>query len=152
MPTTDHMPTAAKFVAAICLGVVGWMTSQAIRPLMPPQTQFGWFNEVNLGLGVLCGWVVIGKRVGFGLSPAISAGLTGTGALVVWGLFLQSFNLMLANALQRQYDGPMEAIVAIFGIALDYGQYLLNVNVIAILLIGGVVTGLVAEAVQRRFK
>ena len=85
MPLTDRMPTAAKLFAALGLAAVGWFASEAIRPLMPPHTQFGWFNQVNVVLGLICGWRVTGRRVGGTFSEAISAGLTGVIALVFLG-------------------------------------------------------------------
>ncbi len=94
MPLTDNMPTSAKMVAAIGLAIVGWFASEAIRPHLPEQTQFGWFNQVNVGLGLICGWKVTGKRVQGGLAEALSGGLTGAAALTFWALFAQSFNLI----------------------------------------------------------
>ena len=151
MPISDSMPTAAKLIAAIGLGAVGWFASEAIRPLMPPHTNFGWFNQVNLILGILCGWRVTGGRVGGGFGEAVSAGLTGAAALVFWGLFAQSFNSMLGNALDKKYQGPFEGVIAIFNLGLEYGAYLIDGTVIGIIVIGGIVTGLVADRVARRF-
>ncbi|SEK54456.1 hypothetical protein SAMN05443999_101633 [Roseovarius azorensis] len=151
MPVTDMMPTAAKLAAAAGLGMVGWIASDMIRPLMPSDTSFGWFNHVNLVLGFLCGWVVIGKRVGRGWAEAFSAGLTGTGALVVWGLFAQSFNEMLKRSLDRRYDDPIEGVTAVFELAVEFGSYLLNGPLIGFLCVGGILTGLVAEWVARRW-
>lgn len=150
MPLTDRMPTAAKLVGAFGLALVGWFASEAIRPLMPPQTNFGKFNEVNVVLGLLCGWIVVGKRVSGSTAEGISAGLTGAAALVFWGLFVQSFNLMLDNALNRKYEGPFEGLVAIFNIGVDFAQYLANSTVIGIIVIGGIVTGLAANWISRR--
>lgn len=151
MPLTDRMPTAAKITAAIILGAVAWYTSELIRPLLPEGTDFGWFNYVNLALGLLCGWFVVGTRVGRTYIESFSAGLTGVAALVFWGLFLQSFNEMLRLALERRYDGPVEAIVAVFEIGVDFGLTLIDVNVIASLLVGGIVAGVLAEWSSRRW-
>ena len=151
MPVTDSMPTAAKVVAAICLGALGWYASQVFRPLMPPETDFGYFNLVNVALGLLCGWFVVGKRVGRSYLESFSAGLTGVAAMVVWALFLQSFNEMLKLALQRRYEGPVEGIVAIFEIGVDYGQYMLNVELITVLVVGGMIAGFLAEWASRRW-
>lgn len=151
MPLSDKMPTAAKLIGALGLGAVGWFASEAIRPLMPPHTNFGWFNQVNLILGLICGWRVLGGRVGGGFSEAVSAGLTGAAALVFWGLFVQGFNQMLANALDKKYDGPMEGVIGIFNLMLEYGEYLLDGTVIGIIVTGGVLTGIIADRVARRY-
>lgn len=151
MPVTDKMPTAAKMAAAIVLGAVAWYASDLIRPLMPEGTDFGWFNYVNLALGLACGWFVIGTRVGRSYLESFSAGLTGMAALIFWALFLQSFNEMLKLALQNRYQGPVEGLVAIFEIGVDFGSKLLDVNLIGTLLIGGIIAGVVAEWASRRW-
>ena len=149
MPLTDKMPTAAKLVAAIGLAIVGWFASEAVRPLMPEQTNFGWFNQVNVLLGVLVGWRVVGNRVAGGLTEAISGGFTGAVALTFWAVFVQSFNTMLGDALDRKYDGPFEGLIGVFYIAIDYAQYLANTTVLGIILIGGLIVGLVANRFAR---
>lgn len=151
MPITDRMPTMAKMFAAFCLACLGWVASEAFRPLMPPDTAFGWFNEVNTVLGLLCGWVVIGTRVGRGYTEALGAGLTGLAALVFWSVFILSFNEMLGRALDLRYDGPMEALVAVFEIGIENGQYMLNISFITLLVVGGLISGLVAEWAARRW-
>ncbi len=151
MPKIRTLPTAARLVAAIALGVLGWFGSDLVRPLMPPHTAFGWFNYVNAVLGVLCGWFVIGSRAGRGYAEALANGLTGVLALIIWGFFAQSFNLMLKQSLEKKFDGPVEAIVGIFRNAMDYGQYLIDPVLIGALLVGGMICGLLAEIASRRW-
>ncbi len=151
MPATKHMPTAAKIVSAICLGTLGWIASENVVPLMPDDTDFGYFFVVNLGLGLVVGWVVLGTRVGNGYYESFMAGLTGVAALVFWALFFQSSNEMLKQALRRHYDGPVEAVVDIFYIALDFGTKLIDVNLISVLVIGGLIAGLCGEWASRRW-
>ncbi len=151
MPKIRILPTAARLVAAIALGVLGWVGSEMIRPLMPPHTSFGWFNYVNVALGVLCGWFVIGSRAGRGYAEALANGLTGVLALIIWAFFAQSFNLMLKQSLEQKFDGPVEALVAIFSNALDYARFLVDPALIATLLVGGMICGLLAEYAARRW-
>ncbi len=151
MPKTRSMPTAARLVAAITLGALGWIASDMVRPLMPPHTAFGWFNWVNLGLGLLCGWFVIGSRAGRGFADALANGLTGVLALIIWAFFVQSFNLMLKQSLEKKFDGPVEAIVGIFGNALDYAHFLIDPALVGTLLVGGMICGLLAEMAARRW-
>ncbi len=151
MPLTDNMPTGARMVTAVLLGAVGWQASEMIRPLMQEGTDFGWFNEVNVILGLLCGWIVTGSRLGRGYPEGISAGLTGMGALIFWALFLQSFNEMLKLALERRYEGPVEGLVAIFEIAIDYGLQILHVPLIGFLFGSAIVVGLIGEWCARRW-
>jgi len=151
MPVTDGMPTAARLIGAICLAVLGWVGSDMIRPLMPPHTAFGWFNWVNLAIGAACGWFIIGSRVGQGYVVAISTGLTGLAGLVFWGLFAQSFNEMLGQSLKKEFKGPIEALIGIFDNSVEYGQYLVDAQLIGALVGGGILCGLIAEFAGRRW-
>src|SRR6056297_3578710 len=131
MPVTDRMPTMGKLAAAIGLGILGWVGSELFRPLMPDDTNFGWFNYVNVVLGLVCGWRVTGKRLGFGYAEGFSAGLTGVGALVFWALFVQSLNEMLKRALDNRYDGVIEGLTSMFELIVDYGTVMINGPLIA---------------------
>ena len=79
------MPSAARLVAAVGLAVLAFIASGMIMPLMPESTDFGYFTIVNMVLGVLCGWFVMGKRAGRGTTAAINNGFTGMVSLVFWG-------------------------------------------------------------------
>ena len=151
MAYSDKMPTTAKAVSAALMAVIAWYASEMFRPLMPEGTNFGWFNEVNVGLALLCGWVVTGKRLGYGYSDGISAGLTGMGALVFWALFLQSFNEMLRLALDKRYDGPVEGLTDLFEIAVDFGSKMAHWPLLALLVLGGIGVGIIGEWVSHRW-
>jgi len=145
------MPTTGKGVAAILMAILAWYASEMFRPLMPEGTNFGWFNEVNVGLGLLAGWIVIGSRLNYGYNNALSAGLTGVAAMVFWAVFLQSFNEMLRLALENRYDGPVEGVVAIFEIGIDFIFKMWHIPLVVLLVVGGMVIGLIAEWVARRW-
>jgi hypothetical protein len=146
------MFTAAKLIAGLSLAAVGFLTSEAIRPLFHEHTDFGLFNYVNTGIGFLCGWIVIGSRAGRGYSAAISNGLTGIVALVFWGLFVQAGNEMVDRALRRFYDSPFEAVVAIFEIGLEFGARMIDPPVLATLFVGGIVSAVLAEVAAQRWR
>ena len=137
--------TTARLIAAVFLAVTGWLVSLQIRPLMPESTAFGYFNYVNAGLGLAVGWVVIGSRLGRGISNAIGVGVTAAVSLLFWGLFLQASREMFALANKRRYDGPMEAIIGVFEIGVEYGTIAATPTVMAVLFGGGIVTAVLAE-------
>lgn len=151
MPVTDQMPTMGKLAAAIGLGILGWVGSDLFRPLMPEDTNFGWFNYVNSVLGVICGWRVTGSRLGRGYAEGFSAGLTGVGALVFWAVLLQSLNEMLKRALENRYDGAIEGLTSMFELASKYVMTMLDGTLIGVLLTGGVLVGVLSEWVARRW-
>lgn len=146
------MPDAARLVAALFLGLLAFVVSRQIMPLMPERIDFGYFIWVNMGIGLICGWVIMGSRAGDGLTAAINNGMTGVAALVFWGLFVQGSYAMFRQALRNRYDGPFEAISAIFRIGLDYGAVLLVPKITASLVIGAVLAGLASEYAKRQWR
>lgn len=146
------MPNGARATAALCLAVLGFAVSFLVMPLMPEGTDFGYFVHVNTLLGLVCGWVVMGKRAGRGLVPAINNGLTGMAVMVLWALFIQGAWEMFRLAMRHRYDGPFEALSQIFVIALDYFFVIAVPAVLVTLVIGGVMAGLATENASRRWR
>ena len=146
------MPTGARLTAALCLAFLAFVISSQVMPLMPEGTDFGYFTHVNVALGLICGWMVIGKRAGRGLVAAVNNGITGTVVLVFWGLFVQGPYEMFRLAMRNRYDGPFEALSAIFVIGLDYAFVIAVPLVFSTLLVGGIATGLAAERAARMWR
>ncbi|GAB5438534.1 TrgA family protein [Falsiruegeria mediterranea] len=146
------MPDAARLVAALSLALIAFIVSGLIMPLMPEGMDFGYFTWVNVGLGVICGWVVMGKRAGRGVTPAINNGVTGVLALLFWGLFVQGAYEMFRQAMRNRFDGPFEALGAIFTIGFDYGLTIMVPSIIWTLLVGGVLAGLATEFAWRQWR
>ncbi|MFD1511173.1 TrgA family protein [Lacimonas salitolerans] len=141
--------TAARLVAAILLAITGWLASQLIMPLMPEATVFGIFEYLNAAIGAVVGWIVIGSRTGRGMTNAIGVGVTSAVVLVFWGLLLQSSREMFALANKRRYDGPIEAMVGVFEIGVEYLAVMATPAVIGTLLVGGIVSAVLAERASR---
>ncbi|MFW8592932.1 TrgA family protein [Cribrihabitans neustonicus] len=146
------MPNGARATAALSLALLGFAVSFLVMPLMPEGTDFGYFVHVNTALGLVCGWVVMGKRAGRGLVPAINNGLTGMAVMVLWALFIQGAWEMFRLAMRHRYDGPFEALSQIFVIALDYFFVIAVPAVLLTLVIGGVMAGLATENASRRWR
>jgi hypothetical protein len=147
------MPDAARLVAALCLAVLGYAVSEMIKPLMEEGRNFGWFSFINAGIGAVMGWTWVGRHAGKeGITPAINNGLTGVALLVFWGLFVQGCYEMVRLAMRNRYDGPFEAIIAIFDIGYEYSLILVNGPIIAVLLVGSVLTGLLTEYAWRTWR
>lgn len=146
------MPDAARLFAATSLAILAFIVSGQIMPLFPEGTDFGYFTFVNMGIGIVCGWVIMGKRAGKGITAAINNGLTGMAALVFWGLFVQGCYEMFRLAMRNRFDGPFEAVGAIFEIGLEHGMTILVPNIIITLLIGALVAGLATEYAWRNYR
>ena len=119
---------------------------------MPEGYDFGYFLYVNMAIGAVTGWIVMGKRAGRGTTAAINNGLTGVVCMVFWGLFVQGCYEMFDLAMDNRYDGPFEAVGAIFVIGLDYAGVMLVPNIIGTLLVGGVLAGLFTEYAWRTWR
>lgn len=151
------MPDAARLVAAICLGLTGFMVSEAVMAAFLAAKEydsfdFGWFVWVNTGVGIVVGWIAMGPRAGRGVAQAMTNGLTGVFLLVLNALFIQACNEMVRLAMKNRYDNAMEAIVAVFEIGAQWALILLNGSVIVILLVGAVVAGLLTEFAWRSWR
>lgn len=146
------MPSAARLVAAVCLAFVAFFVSQLVIPLFPESTDFGAFVPVNIFLGLCVGWIIMGKRVGRGWTSGINNGITGVFMLMLWGLGVQSINEMVRRAMRNRYDGPFEAIVAVFQIGAEWAWMIATVPIGVTLLVSSVVVGLLAESAGNRWQ
>jgi hypothetical protein len=145
------MPTTTKLIAAVLFAVIGFFAAEAFKPVMPEGTQFGLFSPTTAFIGLLCGWMVMGKLAGKGYYPSFGTGIRTSVMLAIWTLLLFSIYLMVQNAFKMRYDTPMEALVGIFALMLEYGQKMLTVPVIVTLLVGGALAGLIAEWARKRW-
>lgn len=146
------MPTAAKLFAAIAFAIIGFAAAEAFKPLMPPETVFGMFSLICAAIGAVCGWMIMGPRVRNGWMTAMSIGLTTAVAMTAVALLAFSVREMIIRSLNRRFDGPMEALVGTFGIALEYAWLLVDIRVVGVLVVGGMLGGLIAEAAGRRWR
>ena len=146
------MPDAAKLIAALFIGVIAYIVSYQIMPLMPDSTDFGAFVYVNTIIGIATGWVVMGKRAGRGITAAINNGLGGALMLVLWGLFLHSCFQMFDRAMDNWYNGVFTALAAVFQFMAEYALLLLDPHVLFSLAVGGVLAGLATEYAWRTWR
>ena len=83
---------------------------------------------------------------------ALSSGLKTTALIVLAALFVFSLERMLVNAFRRAYDGPVDAIVDVIAIGIDYGEILLKPDVFGVLILGGIFAGLLSDWAARRWR
>lgn len=145
------MPTLAKLFAAIGFALVGYFSAEAVKPFMPQGTQFGLFSELTALIGVICGWLIMGGLTGKGYVQAASGGIRVAVTIAFWALIGFSTYEMILRSMKMRYDGPMEAVLGIFELMMDYGRYLAHTEVIATLGIGGILAGLACEFAARRW-
>lgn len=143
------MPNAASLFAGLSLAVIAFIVSGQIIPLFPEGKDFGYFTVVNMAIGALVGWFLMGRRAGQGITPGVTNGITGVAVMVFWALFVQGCYEMVRLAMRNRYDGPFEAILAIFEIGYEYGVIIAQPNILWTLVIGAVCSGLLAEYISR---
>lgn len=146
------MPTASRLVAALCLLVVAFLVSSMVINNGEEGKDYGYFTYVNIALGVVCGWVIMGKRAGRGWTAGVNNGLTGVAALVFWGLFVQGTYEMFSQAMRHRFGGPFEALLAIFKLGVEYGEQLIVPEILWTLAIGAVISGVLTEIAFRRWR
>ncbi|NOD63529.1 MULTISPECIES: TrgA family protein [unclassified Ruegeria] len=146
------MPTASRLVAALCLVVLAFIVSGMIIDNGEEGKDYGYFTYVNMALGAVCGWTIMGKRAGRGWTAGINNGLTGVASLVFWALFVQGCYEMFRLAMRNRYGGPFEAVLAIFKIGVDYGKLLITPEILLAFAIGSVVAGLATEQAHRQWR
>lgn len=145
------MPTAAKLVAAVAFALLGFLAAELIKPLMPEGTQYGFFWEVCAAIGAVCGWRVMGTLTGRTYRAAVESGLRTMLTMVFWSILLLAIYAMVLESMKMRYGGPVEALQAIFSISLGYLQIMVDPWVIAALLLGGMLGGVITEWASRRW-
>jgi len=145
------MPTAAKLVAAVLIAALGYYVASLIVPRLPEQTDEGLLREVTAVLGLLVGWRFLGPRMGGGYNFAIGLGLSASLVLTVSSLIAFSGYEMIVRSLRKSYDGPFEALQGMMDIAIDDLVYLQFPEVLAALILGGILAGFLTEFAARRW-
>lgn len=145
------MPTASKLVAAIMFALLGFVAAQTFVKYLPEGTPLGSFREITAAIGFIVGWLYMGKLTRRGYREAINSGLVTAILLVFWALLAFSLYFMLKKSMRMMYDNPMEAVLGVFQLMLDYGKMLLVPDMLGVILLGGVIAGLITEWAGKRW-
>lgn len=146
------MPTTAKLVSAILFAAVGYLAASAYGETMPPGQPRQWLAPIVAVIGLGQGWVTMGGLVGQGISMAITTGVRVSVQIAFWAVLGFGLFEMFYRSTRLRYDGLGEAVIAALNLFLDYGLSVLSAtSCLVILLVGGAVSGVVAELVNRRW-
>jgi small-conductance mechanosensitive channel len=145
------MPSAIRLAGFVVFAAMGWVVSEMIIPLMPEGTNPGGFSIYNAILGAILGWVMMKPSVARSPSGPMGAGITTAVAIVFWGLFFHALAEMIKQSMRMRYDGPVEAVVNIFQIMMDYGVMIAAPAVIITTLVFGALGGIFCGAVAKRW-
>lgn len=146
------MPTAAKLVAAFAFAAVAFFAAEMFKVAMPEGNAFGRFSYICAGLGVLCGWFVMGKLAGGGYRAAMGYGVRTSVTITFWALLLFSGYEMIIRSTKLRYDGPMEALTAVVDLMLERGRWMATPEVLGTLFVGGILAGLLVEWAGKQWR
>lgn len=146
------MPTMARLVAALLLAALGWFTADLVKPLLPEARPVGLFSPISAVVGFGVGWIFTGRKLHGGAGSAGAIGLSSVVLLVFWVTFIFAGYDMLQRALRKTYKGPMEALVDVFSLMFEHAMLAARVEVIAVLVLGGLITGTVVKWVAARWR
>lgn len=146
------MPTAAKLFAALGFALVAFVASELFKPLLPEGTPVARLSPINGLVGAFCGWLVMGRLVGDGYLAASGHAIRTVVVMVFYCLLIWSGYEMLGRSTSLRYDGPVEALAAMMGLIAEYSVLMLgDLQVPAVLLVGGLLAACLAEWASERF-
>ncbi|MEJ6401946.1 TrgA family protein [Yoonia sp. 2307UL14-13] len=145
------MPTAGRLAAAVVFFIYGWSIALQATPLFPEANPPNYVLPLSIIIAVLIGWRVVGAKSGRGLSPAVGIGLTAAFLYILWMSFLISFWNMIRKSMRNLYGGPMEAVVDVFNLMLEFAVDMFDVTLIISIVAGAVICSLIAEYFGRRY-
>ena len=146
------LPTGAKATAALSFGVVGWLVANTYVANMPIVTAVGSLREFVAVLGMVVGWMVMGRSVGKPYLDAVSAGWKTMAILLFSALVLGSIIQMLRQSVRLVYDGPLDAIVDVFNIMIARSGPIFTPGVMTVAALGGAVAAVLSENAHRRWR
>ncbi len=150
------MLTAPRVIAALLFAGLGWYASELIIPHFEERFEgrnIGRFALVNAAFCFVVVWKFVKPRPGDGYNAGLSYGLTAAIAMTVTALFFQSFGEMIRKALDRDYGSdPMGAVVDVFRLMIEFGEVIVKPDVLAVLIGGGILCGLIVEWSGRRWR
>lgn len=145
------MLTMPKLVAAVFFAALGYFCGDLIKPVLPEGTRVVWLNETLAALGLVCGWKMSGGRAGGGTASAYGYGLTTSGLIAFWGVFLFAGNKALQYSLDKRYKGPMDALKSMVEFMLEYFVLIAIPTVAIAAIVGGLFGGWLTEWVSKRW-
>ncbi len=144
------MPTAARMTAAILFGLLALAFAVEAGPYFPEAKEPQYWLYLNGAAGAVVGWMLCGTKAGNGYRPGLANGITTIVATLFAVFFIMSFVDMIKKSLRRSYDGPVEAVVNVFEIMLEWVPTFL-VQDLGVLIFGGaIMAGLITEFVGKR--
>jgi hypothetical protein len=145
------MPTAAKLIGAVLFGILSFYVSEQVKLGMPEGMALGLLSPLNGLIGVIMGWRIMGARAGEGFVPATGYGLTTVFVVTFWCLLIWSAYEMIRRAVRGRYDGPVDALLGMSDVMLDYSTLIVTPAVVGSAVIGSFICAMITEFASHRW-
>lgn len=145
------MPTSPKLIAAVILGITGWLCAELLKPLMEESHDVSNLSPIFAVIGVVVGWKYLGPRADRRMGSYSANAITTALVQIFLTLFLFSGTEMVNESLRKAYDGPVEAMQDIFVIGLEYVLEYFNGEVIAVVFLGGFIAAWSADRAAKKW-
>ncbi len=153
------MLTMGRLVAAILWAVLGYVAGRLVLDGLPPELPAEDMPTVTAAIGFVIGWKFAGpfsiRAAGLRVNRAgaISFGLQTSFLLWISSLAFHAGAKMIDKALDKRYGSDvLLALTDIFALMWKFAGYTLRLDVIALLVLGGVIGGLIVEMISRRLQ
>jgi hypothetical protein len=146
------MPTTGRLAGAVFYAALGVVLAFFLVPFFEEARSPRYWYPLCGIVGVLVGWFIVGSRSGQGTGAAFGTAITGAIALVFWVLFLLSGYDMIQVSMRGRFSGPMEAVINVFTFMVDYGKMFYSPMNLFVCLGGGIIAGLLTDAVGSRYR
>ncbi len=145
------MFTMPKLIAALFFAALGFLCGDLVKPLLPEGTRTGLLNITLAALGFIVGWRISGAHAGLGTRSGLGYGLTTSGVIAFWGVFLFAGQRALQLSIDKRYKGPMDAIKGMVDFMLEYFVMIAVPTLFLAMVIGGLFGGWLTEWVAKRW-
>ncbi len=148
------MPTAAKLIASVLFAALAFVAARMYAQNMPDGSGTGRLLETSALIGFLCGWSIIGSfasRPG-GRVDAMATGVRTSFTMAVLVTLTFAIVEMLTRSLKGRYRDPVDAVLSMFELFLTLGRPILTPELLAVLLLGGIIGGAVAHWAGRTWR
>jgi len=143
--------TSGKAVSGIGFAITAFFASEFYQMLMPDLYTGEWISVWAAALGFIVGWRVLGDQLNCDLRTAARRGALTSLWLFIWALVLFSAAEMIRRSMEHRAPNPGEAIGKVFEIIIDFAVIAWDVKVVAVLVFGGLISGIAAELANRRW-
>jgi hypothetical protein len=143
--------TSGKLVSGIGFAITAFLAAEFYQMLVPDLYTGQWISVWAAALGFIVGWRILGNQLSCDLRTAARRGALTSIWLFIWAMVLFSSAEMIRRSMQHRAPDPGEAIGKVFEIIIDFSVIAWDVKVIAALIFGGLISGIVAELSNRRW-